>query len=53
MGNSQTKIDFLIIEDDFNTVKLLKLFVESNGHTCKVAGSVKKGLKILKNKRSN
>lgn len=49
MEKSHTKIDFLIIEDDFDTVNLLTTFIEDQGYTCKHAGSVKKGLEILNN----
>ena len=49
MENSHTKIDFLIIEDDFNTVKLLKKYIKTKGYTCKHAGSVKEGLGVLNN----
>lgn len=49
MENRHTKIDFLIIEDDFDTVNLLKTFIEAQGYTCKHAGSVMKGLEILNN----
>ncbi|MHA1931569.1 MAG: response regulator [Promethearchaeota archaeon] len=49
MESSYTRIDFLIIEDDFETVNLLKTYIESQGYTCKHAGSVKKGLEILTN----
>ena len=47
MENSYTKIDFLVIEDDFDTANLLKTFIESQGFTCERAGSVKGGLEIL------
>jgi len=49
MENKYTKIDFLIIEDDIDTVNLLKTFIESQGYTCECAGTVKRGLKILDN----
>ncbi len=49
MENKYTKIDFLIIEDDIDTVILLKTFIEAQGYTCESAGSVKKGLEILNN----
>lgn len=42
-------IDFLIVEDDFETVNLLKIYIEAQGYTCKHAGSVKRGLEILSN----
>ncbi len=47
MENKYTKIDFLIIEDDIDTVILLKTFIEAQGYTCMHAGGVKKGLEIL------
>ena len=47
--NVQTKIDFLVIEDDFDTVSLLVKYFESRGYTCKYARSVKNGLKMLQN----
>jgi len=49
MEKNYTKIDFLIIEDDFDTVNFLKIFIKDQGYTCKHAGSVKKGLEILNN----
>ncbi|MHA2037845.1 MAG: response regulator [Promethearchaeota archaeon] len=49
MEKGHTMIDFLIIEDDFSTVDLLKMFIITSGYTCKHAGSVKKGLEILNN----
>ena len=49
MENTYTKIDFLIIEDDFDTANLLKTFIEGKGYTCKRAGSAKRGLEILNN----
>lgn len=44
-----TKIDFLLIEDDRATVQLLTTYIESQGYTCKNAGSVKKALEMLEN----
>jgi DNA-binding response OmpR family regulator len=49
MENKYKNIDFLIIEDDIDTVNLLETFIKSQGFTCKHAGSVKKGLEILNN----
>jgi len=31
MENRYTKIDFLIIEDDYDTLNLLKIFIEDQG----------------------
>ncbi|MHA1987405.1 MAG: response regulator [Promethearchaeota archaeon] len=49
MENKYNKIDFLIIEDDSDTVNLLKTFITSQGYSCEGAGSVKEGLEFLNN----
>jgi len=49
MTKIYNKKDFLIIEDDLDTVKLLQTYFEAKGYTCEIATSVKQGLNILKN----
>ncbi|MHA2183160.1 MAG: response regulator, partial [Promethearchaeota archaeon] len=48
MENDRRKIDFLIIEDDYETVNLLKTYIEAQGFTCEHVSNVMKGLEILK-----
>ncbi|MFX1574612.1 MAG: two-component system response regulator [Promethearchaeota archaeon] len=49
MNPNYKKIDFLIIEDDYDTIYFLKQYLESQGYTCESARDVDRGLKILKN----
>ena len=49
MPNTNNKIDFLIIEDDVDTINLLQTYFKAKGYTCEYATSVRKGLDILKN----
>ncbi|MFX0003874.1 MAG: response regulator [Candidatus Hodarchaeota archaeon] len=49
MKTYQDETDFLVIEDDSDTIKILKEFFKSKGYTYKYANSVRKGLEILKN----
>jgi len=42
-------IDFLIIEDDIDTVNILQSYLKAKGFTSESARSVKKALDILKN----
>ena len=49
MTKIYNKIDFLIIEDDLDTINLLQTYFGAKGYTCESATSVKQGLNILKN----
>jgi len=49
MTNTNNTIDFLIIEDDFDTVNLLQAYLKAKGYNSESARSVKKALDILKN----
>lgn len=49
MTKIYNKIDFLVIEDDLDTVDLLQTYLKAKGYTCESAASVKQGLNILKN----
>ncbi|KKL47988.1 hypothetical protein LCGC14_2330020 [marine sediment metagenome] len=49
MTKIHNKIDFLIIEDDLDTINLLQTYFEAKGYTCESAASVKQGLNVLKN----
>jgi DNA-binding response OmpR family regulator len=46
----KNKIDFLIIDDDFDTITFLTGYLKSQGYTCDYAISVKRGLEILETK---
>ncbi len=48
MTKIYSKIDFLIIEDDLDTINLLKTYFGARGYTCDSATSVMQGLNILK-----
>lgn len=49
MISLKDKIDFLIIEDDIDTITFLTEYLKSQGYTCTHATSVKRGLEILEN----
>ena len=48
MEKRYEKIDFLIIEDDLDTITFLEQYLRSQGYTSKYAQSARKGLEILK-----
>lgn len=45
---AQTQYDFLLIEDDLATIRLLTSYFESKGYTCKGVVSGKKGIEELR-----
>ena len=49
METQYEEIDFLIIEDDLDTITFLSEYLKTKGYGCKCARSVKDGLEILKN----
>ncbi len=48
MGKQYEEIDFLIIEDDLDTITFLSEYIKAQGYSSKYARSVKDGLEILK-----
>lgn len=48
MGKQYEEIDFLIIDDDLDTITFLSEYLKTQGYSSKCARSVKDGLEILK-----
>ncbi|MFX0139191.1 MAG: response regulator [Candidatus Hodarchaeota archaeon] len=49
MGKDYEEIDFLIVENDLDTITFLSEYLKAKGYINKSARNVKEGLEILKN----